>query len=403
MIWTIFLLALRQIRRNLLRSILTTLGVVIGVAAVVTMVTLGNGATVAVSEQISSLGSNLMILRPGQRMGPGRDSAGAPDFKTGDAEAIVQQIPGIAAAAPTVGTSLTVVYGAKNWSTSIIGTTNDYLVTNNWSLASGEPFSNADERAGRSVCIIGETVRKNLFGESGDPIGSRIRIRQFNCDVIGLLRAKGQSSMGNDQDDMILLPLRTVQRRLVGSTDVTRIMLSVQDGLSSDAVIEDISKLMRERRRIGNDEEDNFSIMDTKQIAEAMSGSTKILTMLLSAVAGVSLLVGGIGIMNIMLVSVTERTKEIGTRLAIGAREREVLMQFLIEAIVLSALGGVFGIILAALASWSLAALMSLPYTFIISINMMAFSISVLIGVFFGFFPARRAARLDPIEALRHE
>ncbi len=402
MIGNILLLALRQIRRNLLRSILTTLGVVIGVAAVITMVTLGNGATQAVSDQISSLGSNLMILRPGQRLGPGRDSAGAPAFKLADVDALLAQVPGIAAVAPTVGTSVTVVYGSENWSTQITGTTSVYLTTNNWKLAEGRTFTEAEERSGQAVCLIGETVRKNLFGAQS-PLGGDIRIRQFACRVVGLLASKGQSSMGSDQDDMILMPVRAVQRRLTGSQDVRALMISARPDATSAEVIAQVTALMRERRHIAHNEDDNFNVMDTKQIAETMSGTTKVMTMLLSAVAAVSLLVGGIGIMNIMLVSVTERTREIGIRLAIGALEREVLLQFLIEAIVLSAFGGLFGVVLAALASWGLAALMQVPFLFNPAINLLAFGISVLIGVFFGFFPARRAARLDPIEALRHE
>ncbi len=402
MIGNILLLSLRQIRRNLMRSILTTLGVVIGVAAVITMVTLGNGATKAVSDQISSLGSNLMILRPGQRLGPGRDSAGASPFKLSDVDAIIAQIPDVAAAAPTAGASVTVVYSSENWSTQITGTTSAYLLTNNWTIADGHGFTDSDERAGRAACIIGETVRKNLFGAQS-PLGSSIRIKQFSCEVIGLLTSKGQSSMGTDQDDVVLMPIRAVQRRLTGNQDVRAIMISARPEAKSSELISQITALMRERRHISEHEDDNFNVMDTKQIAETMSGTTKVMTMLLSAVAAVSLLVGGIGIMNIMLVSVTERTREIGIRLAIGALEREVLMQFLIEAIVLSAFGGLFGVILAGVSSYGLATLMKVPFLFNLQINLLAFSISVLIGVFFGYFPARRAAQLDTIEALRHE
>ena len=402
MIGNILLLSLRQIRRNILRSVLTTLGVVIGVAAVITMVTLGNGATQAVSDQISSLGSNLMIMRPGQRLGPGRDSAGAPSFKLADVQAILDQVSGIAAVAPVASTSVTVVYQSQNWSTQVTGTTSSYLQTNNWKLAEGDVFSEADERAGRAVCVIGETVRKNLFSTQS-PLGGLIRVKQFDCEVIGLLASKGQSTMGMDQDDVILMPIRAVQRRLKGNDDVGTLMISAASGQDNAALISQINALMRERRHIAEKEDDNFNAMDTKQIAETMAGTTKVMTMLLSAVAAVSLLVGGIGIMNIMLVSVTERTKEIGTRLAIGALEHEVLLQFLVEAIVLSAFGGLFGVIIAALASWGLSGLMQVPFLFNPQINLLSFGISVLIGVAFGYFPARRAARLDPIEALRHE
>jgi putative ABC transport system permease protein len=402
MLWNALLLSLREIRRNLLRSFLTTLGIVIGVSAVITMVTLGNGATRAVKDQIASLGSNLLIVRPGQRLGPGRDVAGAPNFKVEDAEAIRDQIGGINAVAPVVNKGVTVVAQANNWSTSITGSSADYFITNNWRLAGGRVFNESEQRAGKAVCVIGNTVKRELFGAQ-NPVGGEIRIKQFACEVIGLLAAKGQSSMGSDQDDTIVMPLRTVQRRLTGNQDVRTLMVSVKDGVSSDKVQRQIEQLMRERRRIGANEDDNFNVMDTRQIAETLSGTTKVMTTLLGAVAAVSLLVGGIGIMNIMLVSVTERTREIGIRLAIGALEREVLSQFLIEAVVLSSLGGLVGVVLATLASIGLAGLMNIPYLFNPGINLLSFAFSAAIGVIFGYFPARRAASLDPIEALRHE
>jgi putative ABC transport system permease protein len=401
-IWSTILLALREIRRNILRSSLTTLGIVIGVSAVITMVTLGNGATRAVKDQIASLGSNLLIVRPGQRLGPGRDVAGAPNFKVEDVAAIRAQIGGLNAVAPVVNKGVTVVAQANNWSTSITGSSADYFITNNWRLAGGRVFNESEQRAGKAVCVIGNTVKRELFGAQ-NPVGGEIRIKQFACEVIGLLAAKGQSSMGSDQDDTIVMPLRTVQRRLTGNQDVRTLMVSVKDGVSSDKVQRQIEQLMRERRRIGANEDDNFNVMDTRQIAETLSGTTKVMTTLLGAVAAVSLLVGGIGIMNIMLVSVTERTREIGIRLAIGALEREVLSQFLIEAVVLSSLGGLVGVVLATLASIGLAGLMNIPYLFNPGINLLSFAFSAAIGVIFGYFPARRAASLDPIEALRHE
>ncbi|MGB5104671.1 MAG: ABC transporter permease [Steroidobacteraceae bacterium] len=400
MLWNTLLLALRAIRRNLLRSFLTVLGIVIGVAAVITMVTLGNGATRSVSDQISSMGSNLLMVLPGQRFGPGAEPA--PAFKGADVEAVRNEISSIRAVAPLVNKSVTAVYQSKNWSTVAYGSSNDYFEAGNWVVAAGRTFSETEERGGKAVCVIGETVRKELFGAQ-NPVGSEIRIRNFACDVIGLLASKGQSAMGSDQDDVVVMPLRTVQRRLSGSQDINRMSVSVSDGASIDAVKEKLTLLLRERRNIGASEDDDFRVMDTRQIAETLTSTTKILTMLLGAVAAVSLLVGGIGIMNIMLVSVTERTREIGIRLAIGALEREVLLQFLIEAVVLSSLGGVAGIALATVASIALAGVMNVPYLFGAGINLLSFLFSAAIGVIFGYFPARRAASLNPIDALRHE
>jgi putative ABC transport system permease protein len=402
MIFNTLLLALREIRRNLLRSFLTILGIVIGVAAVITMVTIGRGATQAVSDQISSLGTNLLMVRPGQRLGPGRDAAGSSPFKIADAEAIAAQVGGIAAVAPQSSTGVTVVQGARNWSTQVIGTSDAWFTTGNWSLAEGRVFSDVEQRAGAAVCVIGATVRRELFGNA-DPVGSSLRVRQFSCEVIGLLGSKGQGGFGQDQDDVIVLPINTVQRRLTGNTNVGTLMVSVADGADTAQVQRDIASLLRERRRLAPGDENNFNVLDTQQLAQTLSGTTQVMTMLLGAVAAVSLLVGGIGIMNIMLVSVTERTREIGIRLAIGAMEREVLLQFLIEAVVLAALGGLIGVVLATAASLALAQLMSVPWMFDPSINLLSFAFAAVIGVVFGYFPARRAARLDPIEALRHE
>jgi len=402
MLLNALLLALRAIRRNLMRSFLTVLGIVIGVAAVITMVTLGNGATRMVSDQISSLGSNLLILRPGQQLGPGRDSAGAPTFRLADVDAIRFQIPSLRTVAPVVGSKVTLVAGGQNWSSTVNGTSNAYFTAGNWTLALGRQFDEDEELAGKAVCVIGNTVRQQLFGGQS-PVGSELRVKNFTCQIIGLLKAKGQGAMGMDQDDVVLMPVRTVQRRLTGTQDVSTLMLSLRDGVAAAPVMEQIRRLMRERRKLSENEDDNFNVMDTKQIAETLSGTIRTMTGLLGAVAAVSLLVGGIGIMNIMLVSVTERTREIGIRLAIGALEHEVLMQFLIEAVVLSALGGLIGIVLALVACLGLASLMHMPFLFNPGINLLAFLFSAAIGIVFGFFPARRAAGLDPIVALRYE
>jgi putative ABC transport system permease protein len=402
MILNALLLALREIRRNLLRSFLTVLGIVIGVGAVITMVTLGNGATKMVSDQIASLGSNLLMVMPGQRLGPGRDSAGAPKFKSADIEAIQQQANGLKAVAPVVSSPVTLVAGTQNWSSTVSGTSNDYFISGNWKIAAGRQFTDDEERAGKAVCVIGNTVRKELFG-AGNPVGSSIRVKTFDCEVIGLLVAKGQGGMGQDQDDTVLMPLRTTQRRLTGSLDIGSVMVSLKDGTDATAAIAQLRSLLRERRKLAENADDNFNVMDTKQIAETLSGTIGTMTALLGAVAAVSLLVGGIGIMNIMLVSVTERTREIGIRLAIGALENEVLWQFLIEAVVLSACGGLVGVALAFVACLGLSSLMHIPFMFNPAINLTAFGFSAAIGVIFGYVPARRAAQLDPIEALRHE
>ncbi|MDR3352591.1 MAG: ABC transporter permease [Zoogloeaceae bacterium] len=397
------LLALREIRRNLMRSFLTTLGVVIGVAAVITMVTLGNGATRVITDQISSLGSNLLIMRPGQRMmGPG-GGGGAPRFRVSDVEAIATQVSSLRAVAPTTTTGVTLVVGGENWTSTVNGTTNAFFTAGNWNLAAGRFFTEDEERLGLASCVIGNTVREKLFGGQ-NPLGAQMRVRKFNCEVVGVLASKGQGAMGQDQDDVVILPLPTVQRRLTGNRkDVPSIMISMQDGAETEYVMEQIRTLMRERRKLSDGDEDNFNILDTKQIAETLSSTIGTMTTLLGAVAAVSLLVGGIGIMNIMLVSVTERTREIGIRLAIGALEHEVLLQFLIEAVALSAFGGLSGIVLAIISCVILSGLMGMPFLFDPSINLLSFFFSALIGVLFGYMPARRAASLDPIEALRHE
>ncbi len=400
MLWNTLLLSLREIRRNLLRSFLTILGVVIGVAAVITMVTLGHGATAAVAEQISSLGSNLLMVRPGQRMGMG--ASAAPPFKPADVDALANQVNGVVAVAPTLNRAVTIVAGARNWSTSAVGTSNAYFEIARWDFAAGRAFSDTELRAGKAVCVLGERVRRELFGPQ-DPIGAEVRLKDFSCSVIGLLRGKGQGAMGNDQDDLVVLPLRTLQRRVTGTTDIGGVMLSASSGAGTDAVIARVAALLRERRKIGAGEQDDFSVLDPRQLAQTLSGTIGVMTTLLGAVAAVSLLVGGIGIMNIMLVSVTERTREIGIRLAVGALEREVLLQFLIEVMVLSAVVGLIGVAVAALASAGLARALQLPYLFDLRINLLAFLFSAAIGVVFGYFPARRAARLDPIEARRHE
>ena len=401
MFWNALILALREIRRNVLRSFLTILGIVIGVASVIVMVTIGDGATAQVRQQVASLGSNLLVVTPGKRMGPGQ-SSGAAQFSEGDADALRRDLPQLVAVSPMAAKGLSAILGNANWSTQVTGTNTEYFQARNLKIKSGRLFSESELRSGAAVCIIGSTVRSKLFGNQ-DPVGAQIRLQNISCQVVGLLESKGQSSMGNDQDDLVVIPLRTFQRRISGNQDVSMIQVSVRDGMSTTRVQQDMERLLRERRHLSAKDENNFNVMDMKEISSMLTSTTKVLTALLSAVAAVSLLVGGIGIMNIMLVSVTERTREIGIRLAIGAFEREVLTQFLVEAAVLSSFGGLIGIVLALFVSILLASILQVPFIFNTSIVVIAFAFSTAVGLVFGYFPARKAARLDPIEALRYE
>lgn len=402
MIFNSFLIALREIRRNLTRSFLTVVGIVIGVAAVITMVTLGRGATAAVKDQITKMGSNILVLLPGQGWG----SWGAPQFNIKDVNAISEQIPGIVSLSPRVQAMEKAVYQENERDSDIQGAAASYFAITNWELSLGRFFNEEEVTEAAAVCVIGETIRKELFGEDVDPVGLKIRFKSLSLEVIGVTAAKGQGGFSDDLDDNIITPYTTVLRRLKGrgnGNNINQVTISVAKGYPRANVVADISALMRERRNVGANEADNFNVYDSLQLAEVMSSSTQLMTSLLGAVAGVSLLVGGIGIMNIMLVSVTERTREIGIRLAIGARAREVLLQFLVEAVTLSCVGGVAGIILAYGLCASLAKVIGAPFLFDPKINIIAFIFSAAIGILFGFMPARRAARLDPIDALRHE
>jgi putative ABC transport system permease protein len=402
MLFTTFTLAVRSIRRHLLRSFLTILGIVIGVAAVVTMVTLGQATTAAVQQQIASLGTNILQVRPGQGFGRGGGGPRPPDFEQADVDAVREQIGGVTAVAPQAQSTATAIYNGANWSTTINGTTNAYFQVQPWNLTGGRTFSRAEEDAGKAVCIIGNTVRTNLFRDT-DAIGKRMRVNNISCDVIGTLETRGQAGFGGDQDDIVIMPIKTVQRRLTGNRDIRLMLVGIDADYDSAQVQDQLSTLLRERRRIEPGAEDNFNIFDTAQISATLTGTTTLLTSIVTAVAAISLVVGGIGIMNIMLVSVTERTREIGIRLAIGAVAREVLLQFLVEAIVLSMLGGLVGLVIGQIAIALLAPVMQVPWIFVPQINLIAFAISAVIGVVFGFFPARRAAALNPIDALRHE
>ena len=405
MLWNAFIIALREIQRNLMRSFLTVVGIVIGVAAVITMVTLGRGATAAIKAQIAGLGSNVLVMFPRTPSGQRSANSGALLFSEGDLQAVRGQVPGVAKVAPVANSNVSTIHVHNSRSVNVAGTTTDYFPIGNWKLVSGRFFDDADMRGAAAVCLLGQTVRRDLFGEA-DPVGTKIRMRNTSVLVIGLLAPKGQGGGGNDQDDTVIVPITTLQRRFSGRTSVNNLNYMVLSGAQdypTTSITSDLTALMRDRRNLRGSEENTFFIIDTMQIADAVSASTRILTSLLGAVAGVSLLVGGIGIMNIMLVSVTERTREIGIRLAIGARAREVLLQFLVEAVTISCVGGIAGILLAYGLCAGLATKVGVTFLFDPGINAIAFVFSASIGVIFGFMPARRAARLDPIDALRHE
>ncbi|MDY0375253.1 MAG: ABC transporter permease [Desulfobacterium sp.] len=402
MIWNAFLLALGEIRRNLMRSLLTTLGIVIGVAAVIAMVTLGQGATSKVTSDIASLGRNLILVYPGTAKRGGGAALGAKPLKVKDAEAISREIAGAASVSATAMTTAPVIFGNENRPTTITGADNAYFAVREWEFHSGRPFSVAELQAGKPVCVLGWTVAKELFGHQ-TPLGAAIRLDKISCRVIGVLRSKGQSSLGSDQDDFAVIPLQTFHRRVSGNQDVHIIYVSAVSSGATEQVQGDIEALMGERRRLARSDQPDFQVKDMKEISDMVANATRVMTALLGAIAAISLVVGGIGIMNIMLVSVTERTREIGIRLAIGAMEREVLLQFLVEAVVLCLFGGLIGIITGLLITLGASHFLALPLVFNPAIIAVAFLFSAGVGVVFGFFPARKAARLDPIQALRHE
>ena len=399
-LWLTLGMALRAMVRNKLRSFLTVLGVVIGVGAVICMVHIGEGAKRSVTDQIASLGQNLLMVRAGVFRGPGGSRQAATPFESDDAEALAAQVSGVRVA-PTASSRTVAVYGNVNWPTEVQGITNDFFDVRSWPLETGRMFEDGELRGAAAVCILGAAVKRELFGE-GDPIGARLRLGKVTCEVIGVMTSK-QSMMGSDPDDTVLMPLRTVQRRLLGRETLGMIYVSAEDEAQVARVRADIENLLRERRRITAGKDDDFSVQDMKEIADRVAGTTNVMTALLGSIAAVSLLVGGIGIMNIMLVSVTERTREIGIRMAIGARGREVMLQFLLESALLSMVGGIFGAGIGLGASWVACDKLGLPFVLVPSIIWLAFVFSAAVGIVFGYMPALKAARLDPIDALRHE
>ena len=402
MLWETLRLALRSVGRNALRSFLTLLGIVIGVAAVIAMITIGNGTTAKVRDDIGKLGSNLLVVRAARPDRGGSTSFTPRALEEKDAKALATGLTGVKAVSTAAQKTVRVVYGAENVSADVTGTDTDYFVARDWAAAEGRLFTDSEVRAGTNSCVIGETVRQAFFG-AGDPTGLAIRVNRTSCTVVGVLAPKGFSSFGQDQDNVVIMPLGAFQRRIAGNRDVDNIFVAADDSVSTAAVQQDIETILRETRRIGPEGEDNFTVRDLTQVAETLASATATMTGMLGAVAGVSLLVGGIGIMNIMLVSVTERTREIGIRLAIGAHERHILVQFLVEATVLSLFGGLIGIALGLGLAGAAAYSLTIPFVPSLAVILVSVGFSALIGMVFGFFPALSAARLDPIEALRHE
>ncbi|QOP42166.1 ABC transporter permease [Sulfurimonas marina] len=398
------LLAIKEIRRNLLRSFLTVLGIVIGVASVIAMVILGDGTTAHITQNISKLGSNMLTLTPGaERRGPASAGITTKPFNIDDIAVLQRETTYISAVAPSTAASLTAVYGNENHTTAVYGTNNDYFTIRDWTIDKGRTFTEQELSSGKAVCVIGHTVQEELFGQQ-NPINKNIRLEKFSCQVIGTLESKGAAGMrGMDQDDFIAVPIRMFQRRISGSRDISAILLSFKKDANIEEAKKEVTLITREIRRIRKGMDDDFHVHDMRDIIKTMTSTTKMLTYLLGSVAAISLLVGGIGIMNIMLVSVTERTREIGIRLAIGAMEREVLLQFLVESIVLSSLGGLIGIIIGLAIALGATNYFDIPFIINTTVIIVAFIFSMFVGIFFGYFPAKKAAKMNPIDALRHE
>jgi putative ABC transport system permease protein len=398
MLGTTILLALREIRRHILRSILTTLGIIIGVAAVVTMVTLGNGVTASVQEDISSLGASNFIIFPV------RTTRGTVrPFEEADVRAVGQQIAGVKIAAGGAGASATAFYNGQDWDTQVEGGSNGLLEAQTIKIKEGRAFTREEEEAGKNVCLLGLKVREAIFPLGSSPVGARMRLGDVSCQVIGVMEERGQGGGGQDDDDTVYMPLKTVQRRFRGNDNIDYFVVKYDADYAASTIQDSLVDLLRERRLLQGSEPNDFNVIDTAQINQALGAATGALTAMVAVIASISLLVGGIGIMNIMLVSVTERTREIGIRLAIGALAREVRLQFLTEAVVLCALGGMVGIALGFFASVGIASLIDVPYIFDPVINIVSFLFSAVMGIVFGYYPASRASKLDPIDALRHE
>jgi putative ABC transport system permease protein len=399
-----FNIAFRALRRNKLRSVLTALGIIIGVAAVIAMVGIGNGAKAQVEAQIASLGQNIILVFSGSTTSSGIRTGwgGAGTLKIEDAEAIRREVSGVTAVSEEVVSTTQVAAGNQNWFTRIYGESADYLDIRQWPLADGAPFTPQDVRSANKVCVIGRTTATQIYGND-DPIGQVLRVKNVPFTITGVLTPKGLSAQGVDQDDIVIMPYTSAMKRVAGGTTLRNINVQVGDANQMNAAQKQIIDLLRQRHNIRPGRDDDFTVRSQQEIADAATATTNVMTGLLGAIAGVSLVVGGIGIMNIMLVSVTERTREIGTRMAVGAHGRDILTQFLIEAISLSSVGGILGIIIGIAAAKTIAITRHWPALISPGSIVIAFLVSAAVGIFFGFYPARKAAALDPIEALRYE
>lgn len=402
MLYNAFLQALREIKRNLMRSVLTAIGIVIGIASVITMVNIGKGASISITKSISKLGSNVLFIMPGQHSGPGGVSSIVKPFKRMDIDIIKSSILTLSAVSPVENAQMTVIYENQNYRTNIKGVNNDYFIVQNWDLKTGRKFYKRELRTGQNVCILGKTVVDKLFLNRGSPVGKKITLKNFSCKILGVLNEKGANTFGRDQDDVVLVPLRMFQRRISGNDNVHLIVASVKKRVPLEEASLQIEQLLREIRHVKSGDDSNFSVISMTALLDTISKVTSMLTIMLGSIAAISLVVGGVGIMNIMLVSVTERTNEIGVRLAIGAMPKDILVQFLIESVVLSVFGGIAGIIAGLAITYGVSCAFGIALIVDPAVTVIALIFSMAIGIIFGIIPAKRAADMNPIDALRY-